>query len=195
MLVTLGARHHYRRVVSRATQAVATPLSADKNKNNKTSGRKGWCVSVRCQQVYYDPRRISSTFLSNHCISAFGAGSLIEGIMYPTSTIASVGFTAWLAILLGDGIVHRAALWFYLKIRAGALQFYLKNTSWFQQEAPHFTFGPSNKYNLLLITIRWITRHQTYPHGRINKGNASVKSFCKSEVYFVRYGQLFEPLD
>ena len=43
--------------------------------------------------------------------------------------------------------------------------------------------------------IRSITRHETCGHGGISKGNASVKSVCESELYFVKYGQLFEHVD
>ena len=43
----------------------------------------------------------------------------------------------------------------------------------------------NNEYVGLLDT-------EIYLRVRINKGSASAKSFCKSELYFVRYGQLFE---
>ena len=43
--------------------------------------------------------------------------------------------------------------------------------------------------------MRGIARHYTYPHRRINMGSTRVESFCKSELYFVIYGLLFERLD
>ena len=42
------------------------------------------------------------------------------------------------------------------------------------------------------IPVRWITRHSIHLQDGINKGNSSMKRFCRSELFFVRYGQLFE---
>ena len=36
---------------------------------------------------------------------------------------------------------------------------------------------------------RSITRHQTYPHNRVDKGKTSVKTFRKSELCIPRYGR------
>ena len=54
----------------------------------------------------------------------------------------------------------------------------------------HYTSlsGPQNMNALDYATL-------TYPHHRINKGNTPDKSFCKSELCFVRYEQLLKRLD